>query len=149
MLYGCGAGYKRFKEQYPDRPTPGNESTILQTFVGKPASSLNQFLGTPDVKRMGEWIWGEEDWVYAPINTTGIGSTEIKRSNRDTCRVVANTNRQDVIQRIYFEKDILKSGSVTCPTIGNLNKLKYILNPALYEYDKKHGIKRYNYWIPN
>ncbi len=149
VLYGCGAHHSRFESLYPDRPRPDSERDILQTFVGKPASTLNRYLGSPDDQRLGIWVWGEEKWVYAPINQTHIGSTDMKRSNRDTCRVVAKTNEQDIIQSIYYEEDILESGSVRCPTIGNLNKLTYIVNPALYEYDKKHGIKRDNYWIPN
>lgn len=58
MLYGCESGYKRFKEQYPDRPTLGNERIILQSFVGKPASSLVPYLGQPDDQRLGIWVGG-------------------------------------------------------------------------------------------
>lgn len=149
MLYGCGAGYKRFKEQYPDRPTPGNERTILQSFVGKPASSLVPYLGQPDDQRLGIRVWREEKYITTKFNTSNIGSDGGTISNLDKCQVVAKTDASDIIMSIRYEKDIKKSNSVTCPAIGNLNKLKYMVNTALYEFDKKHGIVNSSYYIPN
>ena len=62
-------------------------------------------------------------------------------AHRDICEIKVDVDSKGIITNTQYISDVWGTRNVDlCPQTGGLDKLKYVLQPELYEYDKKHNI---------
>ncbi len=60
-------------------------------------------------------------------------------THRDICEIKVDVDSKGIITNTRYISDVWGTRNVDlCPQTGGLDKLKYVLQPELYEYDKKH-----------